>query len=152
MNMASLRLYNYYTVQQVHQLCYFQTCNWMIQPTIRGIHLNSLKPVRRRVSCCIKALNHKALFSFLELKIQECIHFIHGTSEICWKNVDFQNFMEIPVVILFATMFVVTDLTFIVTICEFKTVFEEIRLPSSFTSCLGLFTHDGPHFVVPDIC
>jgi hypothetical protein len=93
-------------------------------------------------------LNPEALFSFLVLKIQDFIHFIHGTSEICRKNVDFQNFMEIPVVILFATVFVVTDLTFIVTLCKFKTAFEEIRLPSSFTSCLGLFTHDGPHFVV----
>jgi hypothetical protein len=114
--------------------------------------LNSLKPVRRRVSCCIRALNPEALFSFLELKIWDCIHIIHGTNEICWKNVDFQNFMEIPVVISFATMFVVTDLTFVVTLCKFKTAFEKVRLLSSFTSCLGLFTDAGPHFVVPDIC
>jgi hypothetical protein len=60
--------------------------------------------------------------------------------------------MEIPVVIPFTTMFVVTDLTFIVTLCEFKTALEEIRPSSSFTSCRGLFTHNGPHLVVPDIC
>jgi len=65
---------------------------------------------------------------------------------------DFLNFMEIPVVILFATMLAVTDLTFIVILCKFKTAIEEVMLPSSLTSCLGLVTHDGPHFLVPDVC
>jgi apolipoprotein N-acyltransferase len=91
--------------------------------------LNSLKPVRRRVSWCIRDLNPEALLLFLELKIWVCIHFIHGTSEICWKNVDFHNFSEIPVVIPFATMFVVTDLTFIIILCN-------LRLPWKKSGCL----------------
>jgi len=64
----------------------------------------------------------------------------------------FRILWKFLLLIPFATMFVVTDLTFVVMLCKFKTALEEIRLPSSFTSCLGLFTHDGPHFIVPDIC